>query len=373
MKILHIFNEIKYSGAEIMYASAAEIFQHEGVELYALAIGNSLGEYAIEFEKNGIAVFHKPIPSSYLNFKLVSYVLDILSFIKIHKIDIIHIHRANAKFIFSVIAKFAGVKSLYTVHNVFKNRFFTWPKAYLERKIAKKVFGLVIQSIGQSVFENELKYYKNPTIRINNWYDNKKFFMPNSIIEKIKMRESLSIPQDNFVIISTGGCSKIKNHSAILYAISAINEKQNITYLHLGCGVELSYEKELAEKLGLNSNVVFLGNKTNVRDYLIVSDVFVMPSLYEGLGIAALESMACGIPSILYNVDGLRDLHFKDDFIIESNIDLLTEMLEWIMKNPTEAQKIAIRGNDFVNSEYSIAKNVASIFKLYSDILNPKM
>ena len=68
MKILHLFNEIKFSGAEVMYTQAAPLFQKEGYEMLAFSTGPLLGDYAPMFEKNGITVFHKPITFNELSF-----------------------------------------------------------------------------------------------------------------------------------------------------------------------------------------------------------------------------------------------------------------------------------------------------------------
>ena len=119
------------------------------------------------------------------------------------------------------------------------------------------------------------------------------------------LRHQLGIPKDKYVIISTGGCSAIKNHHDILQAITLLPNSENILYLHLGSGKTEKEEIELVKSLDIADKVHFLGNKDNVRDYLITSDLYLMPSLFEGLAIAALEAMACGIPSILYDVNGL--------------------------------------------------------------------
>src|SRR5690606_33415856 len=95
-------------------------------------------------------------------------------------------------------------------------------------------------------------------------------------------------------------------------------------------------EKQLSEDLGINGLVRFEGNKDNVRDYLLASDVFVMPSKFEGLGNSCLEAMACGIPVILYNVVGLRDLISNNDngFLIEPNPQELANKIVLYSDNP---------------------------------------
>ena len=64
MKVLHILNELKFSGAEIMYTNAAKIFQDLGCELTVLETSSSYGEYAPYFEEAGYKVIHKTYPTN---------------------------------------------------------------------------------------------------------------------------------------------------------------------------------------------------------------------------------------------------------------------------------------------------------------------
>ena len=62
MKIVHVLNELKFSGAEIMYVDAARVFQEKGGDLMVVATAPEIGEYAPNFERAGYEVFHKPFP-----------------------------------------------------------------------------------------------------------------------------------------------------------------------------------------------------------------------------------------------------------------------------------------------------------------------
>lgn len=366
MKVLHIFNEIKFSGAEIMYANATAIFNKHDIEVLALATGEKRGDYEPIFKKQGIQIWQRPLPSPKRIFLYVTYIFKMTSFVKKNNIDLIHIHRSNVKWTFALISKLAGIKSIYTVHNVFKHRKLTWFKGYLDRFTARKCLGLQFQTIGQSVYENELHYYKTPSVKINNWFDAERFYPRISSQEKNELRKKLKISLDSFVLISTGGCSWVKNHHDILKAIAALKDK-NIVYLHLGCGSTEQEEKQLAKDLGVENNVKFLGNQKNVRDFLAASDVYLMPSKFEGLGNAALEAMAVGIPSILYNVSGLKDLIESNNngLLIEEDFKTLAQSINWMIENKDEAQKMANNAIKFVKNNFDMEKNVLEIIKLY--------
>ena len=169
MRVLHIFNEINFSGAEIMYANAAPLFQQKGFELYAISTGDNFGNFTDQFKKAQIKIYHRPFKVKSLNpLYLWSYFKGIIEFIRTNQIDIIHIHRSNVFWYFSVCSYITGKKTIMTLHNVFKAGKITWIKHYLTRYTARKYFNLTFQSISKSVYKNELDYFKNPTRLVNN-------------------------------------------------------------------------------------------------------------------------------------------------------------------------------------------------------------
>jgi glycosyltransferase involved in cell wall biosynthesis len=368
MRILHIFNEINFSGAEIMYANAASLFQDEGFELLALSTGEKLGNYLHQFEAESIEVHHMKLPiREYNPFYLVYYFKKVYRFVKSHNIDVIHIHRSRHFLFFSLVGFLANVKTIRTVHNVFKHRKWTWIKGCFERLVARKFLNVTFQTIGESVYNNELNYYKNKSILIDNWFDNKRFYKQTSVKEREVLRKKLQIASNAYVVISTGGCSNVKNHHDIIRALKIVNEKIDCTYLHLGEGVTTEEEKQLSINLGVDNKIRFLGNRNNVRDYLIASDLYLMPSRFEGLAIAAIEAMACEKSSVLYNVVGLKDL-IKDNnngFLISESYTELADKILFSQANSAVTSKMAENAAKFVKEKFSIEKGVSNIIKLY--------
>lgn len=365
MKILHLFNEINYSGAEIMYANAAPLFIQQGLDLTAWSTGKEIGQYAHVFERQGIRVEHRPLDNSFLSRLKIKYYFNLYKYIKNQNISVLHIHRQSFYFV-AFVAFIADIKCVKTQHNVFRNRWFTLPVAILRRFFVRSILNVTFQTIGKSVYENELKYYKNKSIQINNWFDGTKFFPVVDCNEKKALRDRLFIDENSFVIISTGMCTNIKNHQDIICAINLMENNIPIVYLHLGCGQNEISEKELAKRLGVDEKIFFLSNVENVRDYLVAADVFAMPSKFEGLGVAALEAMACGVPTILYDVPGLRDLisSNKIGFLIKPDYKSLAEQLQVCYEIDTSSYSTSAQ--EMVNSHYSMEANIRQITELYN-------
>jgi len=367
MKVAHLFNEINFSGAEIMYAQAAPLFQAQGFELIAISTGKQKGNYVKQYEQANYTIAHQPLPAGRFNLiTLLKYYVSFYHYLKNENIRVLHIHRSNL-IIHGVIAWLAGVRCIKTQHNTFKNRVLTLPYAIVWRFVLRKLFNVSFQTIGESVYLNELQYYKNPSIKINNWFDKSKFYPAEDNQEKQRLREQLDIAKDVFVIVSTGGCSPIKNHHDIIEAMSIVKDKVNCLYLHLGQGATEQEEKQLASELGVFENIRFLGNQDKVRDYLIASDLYLMPSKFEGLGNAALEAMACQLPCVLYDSSGLRDLIKDNDngFLIEPDVTKLAENIIKIFNNYSLAEKKANNALVSVNKEYTMSNSVQKIIELY--------
>ena len=367
MKVIHILNELKFSGAEIMYVDAAKSFQEKGCELYVLATSDKEGEYAPYFAKAGYKVLHKRYPALANYIGRIFYYRWFIKLLKQEQIDVVHIHANRTMWGMALCAWLANTPSVYTFHSVFTPRFYSYIYRYCLRWSAKHIFKCRFQTISDSVYDNELKKWYNPTTKIYNWYGCNRFFPANEF-EKQKFRQELKISPETLVLISVGGCSHVKRHTDIIKAMPEIMKQiPNCLYLHLGKGTDEAAEMDLAKELDIENNIRFCGNQTDVRKYLIASDIYLMPSKYEGIPITAIEVMACKVPVILYNVPGLRDFNKEKEcaVLIEEDYRKLAESVILLHKNPNKQKELTTNGKKFVDTHFDVAKNSARIFELY--------
>ncbi len=121
-----------------------------------------------------------------------------------------------------------------------------------------------------------------------------------------RMRRSLGIGEDIFYILSVGEVNKNKNHEVILRALAKLGNPK-IHYGICGKGKRADYLNRLAEELGIGSQFKMYGFRRDIPDMLQCADCFAFPSKREGLGIAAIEAMAGGIPLITSDCRGTRE------------------------------------------------------------------
>ena len=219
-----------------------------------------------------------------------------------------------------------------------------------------------------SMFEEERKYYHNDTIKVYNWYGSNRFY-PARDGEKSAVRKELGLVDDVPVIISVGGCSHVKRHTDVIKALpTVLKELPGLVYLHLGEGSSLDEEMRLAESLGVSEHVRFCGNQKDVRKFLVASDIYVMPSKYEGIPITTIEAMGTGIPAILYNVPGLRDFNKEEEcsLLIPEDVGTLAKSIVSLYADKDKQRELTVRAKRVVDANFSMEKNVRKIVQLYS-------
>jgi glycosyltransferase involved in cell wall biosynthesis len=307
LRVLHVLHELQRSGAEMNLLLAAGEWSRRGFALDILATAPEVGPLAARLSAVGYAVHHLPLRSAKRFIPETDFCSKFITLCRKNNYDIVHIHPEHAYYLIATLCKMAGIETIVrSVHNVYPYGRALRLRKTLERYYTRLLgvrFGFVSPSVGNAEFRD----FKNDGVVIRNWFDTE-HFRPPSAEERAATRRDGGVSKDDFVIVSVGNCNAAKNHAALLRALGIIASKIDFLYLHVGREEPGYGERKLAEELGIASRVRFVGQTDDPRSYLWAADVFVMPSLWEGLGIAALEAAATELPLILADVAGLRDV-----------------------------------------------------------------
>ncbi len=234
--------------------------------------------------------------------------------LKKNKYDLVHTHTPVA----SVIVRLCCIgndklKVFYTAHGFHfhnKSSILSWLIYYpIEKWLSKYTDTLI--TINNEDYNRALNKFKSKRIKYipGVGFDVSKF--KDLTVDIKTKRQELEIPFDSFVILSVGELSKRKNHKVILKAIAKL-KNDKIHYIICGNGPLMDKYKHLIKKLGIEKNVHLLGFRKDIAEICKASDLFAFPSLVEGLGIAALEAMACGLPIITSNIHGIIDYSINE-------------------------------------------------------------
>ena len=125
-------------------------------------------------------------------------------------------------------------------------------------------------------------------------------------IDRAQLREQFGIPQGAFTLLSVSELNRNKNLKTTISALSRLKD-DNIYYLICGSGNMMSYYQSLASKLDIRNHVIFAGYRRDIYKIVHIADIFLFPSIREGLGRAALEAMSAGVPVIASDIRGVRE------------------------------------------------------------------
>lgn len=110
------------------------------------------------------------------------------------------------------------------------------------------------------------------------------------------MRDELGIPRNAFVTGHVGGFREVKNHTFLIDIFDEIHkQREDAVLLLVGDGNLRNETEQKAKRLGLEKSIVFTGVRSDVSELMQAMDIFVFPSLYEGLPLTLIEAQAAGL------------------------------------------------------------------------------
>ena len=259
--------------------------------------------YDIPFERNPFK------PGNVKAYKMLKKVIDEGQY------DIIHCHTPVGAMLTRLAAQDArrmGSRVFYTAHgfHFYKGApLINWLAYYpVEKWLARKTDVLI--TINKEDYNRAKNFKAGKVVYVPGvGIDINKF--SKRIGNKDEKRAELSLQDTDFVLLSVGELIARKNHTVVLEALAELKKAgklNNIQYLICGRGVLETELKEKAVSLGISDHVHFLGYRNDVNEICNASDLFVFMSLQEGLPVALMEAMACGLPAICSGIRGNTDL-----------------------------------------------------------------
>jgi glycosyltransferase EpsD len=259
--------------------------------------------YDIPFERNPLK------PGNIKAYKMLKAVIDEGNY------DIIHCHTPVGAMLTRLAAQDArkkGSKVFYTAHgfHFYKGApLINWLAYYpVEKWLARKTDVLI--TINKEDFNRAKNFKAGKVVYVPGvGIDINKF--SKRIGNRQEKRAELSLQDTDFVLLSVGELISRKNHTIVLEALAELKKAgklNSIQYLICGRGVLEAELKEKAVSLGISDHVHFLGYRNDVSEICNAADLFVFMSLQEGLPVALMEAMACGLPVICSDIRGNTDL-----------------------------------------------------------------
>ncbi|GAB6011950.1 glycosyltransferase [Viscerimonas tarda] len=295
-------------------------------------------------------------------------------FLKAEQYNIVHAHSHFFSGYICFIAFLAGVSCRIShSHNdtskIDSNSFYR--KCYIEiQRMLINIFATkrvaCSEPAGKALFKNKSHEIIQYGINLSN-------FKKKEDNTRSKILKEFNLPENAFFIGHVGSFSEQKNHDFLIDIYFHISKgNPNIYLLLIGEG---KLQEDIKKKVGsLNlKNVLFLGGRNDVNLFMSeIFDIFLFPSLYEGLGIVLLEAQMAGLKCIISDViphdaiiikENIRNLSLKDNSQKWANS--LMEMLD--NKNNIDYNSIV---DKMYNSPFNITNSVASLENIYNQCVN---
>ncbi len=253
--------------------------------------------------------------------------VKLLRIIRKENATVLHVHLQYLKYVKKIANKIHDIKIIYTCHSVIW-RYFSGNKN--KEKIAAdylvKHNNMQLIAISESIKSDLNNLFNvNNTIYLPNGIDIMRFTNVNNSKDEIRRR--LNIPTNAFVLITVGRLIEEKNPMFSIEVFNQLFAQNHLGYmLFIGDGVLRDAIDNKMKEYGLESRYQILSNRSDVPELLRAADLFLFPSKYEGLGIAAIEAQIAGLRCVI------SDVVPKEAFISEKAIPLSIEapIDEWI-------------------------------------------
>lgn len=181
-----------------------------------------------------------------------------------------------------------------------------------------------------------------------------------------RYRKEIGIKTDDIVLLSVGELSIRKNHKVIIEALAKLKDDKNKLVL-CGEGNQEEKLKKICIQYGVEESVFFLGFRRDVANVLCMADIFIFPSLWEGLGLAGIEAMYNQLPVIGSNRQGIKDyvINGETGYLFEPmSVDDLVDKIDKLSKN--EKLRISLGENGKNKAElYSLNNSKKALERIY--------
>ena len=360
IRILQCVNVMDRAGLETMLMNYYRNIDHSKVQFDFLTHRTKDGAYDEEIKKMGGKIYHAPrlIPTNY--FKYRKYMRNF--FLQHKEYSIIHSHIDTMSFFPLYEAKQNKIKIRISHSHTSK---LDW-----DLKFPIKFFGkLLITKVSNVYFAcgkkaGKFLFGNKKFSLINNAIDMKKFQYNEKV--RNKKRKELGIDKDCFVIGHVGRYIYIKNQKFLIDVFEEILKvKKNSRLILIGNGPDEEKLKIKVNKLKINDKVVFLKNRSDVNELYQVMDCFVMPSLFEGVPLVAIEAQTNGLACILSDNISSETLVSDNVYFLNNNLGAI-KWANIILNLDINRNQNAIK--NVRNHGYDVKVESKKLQKMYLDL-----
>jgi glycosyltransferase involved in cell wall biosynthesis len=382
-RVLQILGDSKFGGGTYLVLSWCRFLVGKGCDVALLSTDNTTISKAKQIE--GVRIIHGIlIPRDPSPLQDIKAVIALLRLLRKESFDVVHTHTSTPGFVGRMAAWLAGTRlRFHSAHG--------WPVSEFSKLGARLIFtlaeylaGLIstrIICVSHATATLGRRLHIAPVrklVTICNGIDPEPFIVATENNSGKEVREELGIPSDWLVIGNVNRLALQKDNNSLIKAIVPLKRllrDRPFVLLLVGDGPDRKKLENLATSLGVNEQVRFLGFRQDIPRILSVLDIFVSPSLWEGLSISLLEAMAAAKPivttSILPNVELIQ--HEVTGLLVPpKSPEQIAKAIVRFVEEPDLAQRCGIAARQHVLEHYTIDRMFQEMWDLYISLLHEK-
>jgi len=359
MNILFLTNHLNVGGITSYLLTLAKEFRRDGQRVFIASAG---GEMVPEFA--GVSAAHSRLDlntSSEANPKIYWALPKLCRLIRENDIEIIHAQTRVTQVLGTILARITGRVLITTCHGFYKPKLFRrvfpcWGQKVIAispavREHLQKDFGVKPENI----------FLVRHGLDINDY----PLFADSEKEERQREKGISGYPVIGIIARLAAG----KGHDVLIQAFTSILSKYPRAKLVIvGAGKQKSALQQMARECGLQKNILFFPVVNRTPEFLAVFDMFVLPSLTEGLGLSVMEAQAAGLPVIASRVGGIPALieSGHNGILVEpGDSAALAEAILELLTDPARAKSLGMAGREFIEAECSAREMAQATLAVY--------
>ena len=356
IRILQVIGGLNMGGAETFLMNILRNIDRNKYQFIFLCYGNKHFDYEDEAISLGAKIIRISLPKKVLDLAMI---FNIKKIIINEKIDIVHIHTYYNSMYAVLAAKAAKVKEIIVHSHSTKSE----PNPNLAKRIYFKIAKIIINKYSTTLLacgkEAGGAFFTKEFQIINNGIELEKFRYSEEARKNI--RKELRIEGDEILIGHVGRLEPVKNHQFMIELIKRLSEyNSKYKMIFIGDGSLRKKIEQDTKKMNINDKVIFAGKRKDVNKIYSAMDLFIFPSLFEGLPVSLIEAQVSGLQVIASdNIDKKVNIVHSMLFLSNNQIE------EWIINIQNYEPK-----NRNINEkyffEYDIRDAVAKLEKIYA-------
>ena len=362
IRVMQITHDLAIGGLQKVVVNLCKNIDRSKFDVSVLCL-RELGEFVPEVMDCGVNVAlipQKMNGADYFGF------LKIAKILKKEKIDVIHTHNILPFTDGTIGGLIARIKRIIHTDHA---RNFPDKRRYMVAEWIMSQFAYKVVGVSEHTTENLIRYEKiskKKTKTVVNGIDGSKF---NIVIEKEKKRRELGL-NDNGPII--GVCVRLTEQKGVSYLLDSIRHVKNIfpdiSLVIAGEGPLKEKLVKQSQELGIDQNVFFIGPRLDIPEILKLLDIYVLPSIWEGLPMILLEAQAAGCAIVATRVGGIPTIikSKENGTLVEpKNSDELAAEIIKLLKNKDLRKKYTSNGLRVFKERFTVEAMTKQYERLY--------